>query len=107
MSCFKKYLDIVARAFQACGVAVVICIGNGIISDIFSDHEQGQAYGIFIFGREAGGAGGVIGSSVGALLIYPNVALLVFNKVVMTITLYIQNLLLGDLLSAAYPHPLD
>ncbi|CAG8490278.1 8285_t:CDS:1 [Funneliformis caledonium] len=36
------------------------------------------------------------------LLTYPNVALLVFNKVIMTITLYIQNLLIGDLLSAAY-----
>lgn len=26
------------RALQACGVAVVICIGGGIICDIFSDH---------------------------------------------------------------------
>jgi MFS family permease len=36
------------------------------------------------------------------LLIYPNVALLCFSKIIMTITNYIQNLLIGDLLSKSY-----
>ncbi|PKY48426.1 MFS general substrate transporter [Rhizophagus irregularis] len=64
------WVYIVMRALQACGVAVVICIGGGIICDIFSDHERGQAYGIFSFGRETGGLigpviGGLITSSLG------------------------------------------
>ncbi|RGB33117.1 major facilitator superfamily domain-containing protein [Rhizophagus diaphanus] len=192
------WVYIVMRALQACGVAVVICIGGGIICDIFTDHERGQAYGIFSFGRETGGLigpviGGLITSSLGwrfnfwfitilsgifmlltifflpetfpqplskflpnitfsstgnrsvtsincsdstyranstpsiiavsmkaasivstiktkqfnpmaplTLLIYPNVALLCFSKIIMTITNYIQNLLIGDLLSKSY-----
>ncbi|RIA95125.1 major facilitator superfamily domain-containing protein [Glomus cerebriforme] len=162
------WVYIIMRALQACGVAVVICIGGGIICDIFSNNERGQAYGIFSFGRETGGLigpviGGLFTSSLGwrfnfwfltifsgvfmllvifflpesfpqpqskflptfsstnapsivstiktkrfnpmaplALLIYPNVALISFNKIIMTITLYIQNLLIGDLLSTVY-----
>ncbi|GES88818.1 major facilitator superfamily domain-containing protein [Rhizophagus clarus] len=192
------WVYILMRALQACGVAVVVCIGGGIICDIFPDHERGQAYGIFSFGRETGGLigpviGGLITSSLGwrfnfwlltilsgvfvpliifflpetfpqplskflpnitfsstgnhsltsincsdsihranstpsikaisikaasivstiktkqfnpmaplTLLIYPNVALLSFSKIIMTITIYIQNLLIGDLISTTY-----
>ncbi|CAG8518702.1 7102_t:CDS:10 [Ambispora gerdemannii] len=44
------WLLLAMRALQSCGASAAMCIGAGVITDIFRAEERGTAYGLFFIG---------------------------------------------------------